>query len=733
MTTYDLLARLRADASEFVSGVGEATRALGDLGGKVAESSDRMVDLGKTMSLSVTAPIVAGGTAAVLAFNEEEDAIARMQSALNATGGVAGVTGDHITEMARSLQQTTTFADDATISAAGLMLTFKGVRNEMGEGNDVFDRAIKASQDLSAFMGTDLNSSTMQLSKALQDPATGLNMLRRSGVSFTEQQQEQIKTMAEAGDTLGAQKIILAEVESQFGGTAATMAQTTSGEMKQAMNDLGDAMEQIGAVIAPVLVTVADKVKEAATWFQSLSPEVKTAVVTVAGLAAAIGPLLIGIGKAIQIGKQMRDTILAVKGVMMALNSTFLANPIFLVVAAIAALIAAAIWAYNNIEWFRNAVDAAWDGIQKAVAWAWGYIEPIWNAIVSWITGTLVPIFQQLWEDIKVAWDYISDAIQWAWTTIIQPIWNLIVAYIQNILIPYYQMLWNVVQIVFQGIVAAIQWAWNTVIKPVWDLLVAYIQNILVPYYQMLWNIVQFVFQAIANVVTWAWNSIIKPIWDNLYAFIETILVPSFQFLWNIVSTVWDGISSAIGAAWGFISGIFDSIRNGIATVAGWVGEKAQAIIDTFAGIGDGIIQGFKAAFNWIAEKWNSTIGGLSFSVPFTDISWDVPDIPMFHKGGMVPGQPGADVPAILQAGEFVLSRKMVSDLSALTPSSAASSSQYLAAALRRQAGDAAAASTGDTYNFTINGVVAKEKTELLSFLAQELPRAAAKHARSYG
>ena len=263
---------------------------------RMARTGESFSRLGQTLTTNLSLPLMAIGGLSIKAFTEQEDAIAKMEAVIKSTGGVAGVTSSHITDLSSSLQETTTFADEVTTNAAALLLTFKGVRNEMGEGNDVFDRTIRASQDLSALMGKDLNESVMMLGKALQDPETGLTKLTRAGVQFSDQQKDQIKTLAESGDILGAQKIMLAEIESQFGGTAEAMAQTAGGKLKQAFNDLGEAGEAIGAEIAPMLAGVAGFVADIIKKFSELPGPIKTAVTLVGGIVAALGPAIWGTG-----------------------------------------------------------------------------------------------------------------------------------------------------------------------------------------------------------------------------------------------------------------------------------------------------------------------------------------------------------------------------------------------------------------------------------------------------
>jgi hypothetical protein len=57
-----------------------------------------------------------------------------------------------------------------------------------------------------------MKSSAIQLGKALNDPIKGVTALQRVGVSFTQSQKDQIKTLVESGDTMDAQKIILGEL-----------------------------------------------------------------------------------------------------------------------------------------------------------------------------------------------------------------------------------------------------------------------------------------------------------------------------------------------------------------------------------------------------------------------------------------------------------------------------------------------------------------------------------------
>jgi phage-related protein len=427
-------------------------------------------------------------------------------------------------------------------------------------------------------------------------------------------------------DTLTEQEKALATYQLLLEGAGPAtgdFARTQDGaanSMRIAQAQIKSAGEQIGAVFLPIVAKVSAMVSEWAQKFSDLDERTKTIIVAVAAAAAALGPLVFVGGKLVSV---VSGIIGVVKGLSTAM-SFLAANPVMLIIAAVVALVAGLVYAYHNFEGFRNVVDTVFQAVATAAQWLWNTIlKPVWDAIYGFIETTLIPAFQSLWTHIQTAWDYIATAVTWAWNTILKPIWDAISWYVQSILIPYFQLLWNV--------------------------------------YSTIWN-------AIAAIVTWAWTTIIQPIWNAIYAYIENVLVPIFQFLWNVVQTVWNGLSSAISMAWGIISGIFEAIKSGIGAVASWFGDRIENIKNVFSGIADAISGPFKTAFNFISDAWNNTIGSLSWSVP----DWvpviggkeiSAPKLPRFASGGMVPGDPGEPMLALLHGGERVLRRTEVDGL----------------------------------------------------------------------
>jgi len=260
---------------EIVGSAKGAQKAFGDLekasgrAGKKTESS---------LSKANKALIGFGAGAAIYgafsAFDEAQKVTAQTEAVLKSTGGAANVTSKEIEDLAGSLSKKTGVDDEAIQSGENLIATFTNIRNEAGEGNDVFTQTTKAALDMSVAMGTDMKSASMQLGKALNDPVAGLSKLTKVGVTFTAAQKDQIKALAESGDTLGAQKVILQELNKEFGGSAEAQA-TALGKAKVSVDNMA---ESVGGALAPALESAASALGFLADGFSGLPSSVQTAV-----------------------------------------------------------------------------------------------------------------------------------------------------------------------------------------------------------------------------------------------------------------------------------------------------------------------------------------------------------------------------------------------------------------------------------------------------------------------
>ena len=169
------------------------------------------------------------------------------------TGGVAKVSASEVGDLSTALSNKAGIDDELIQTGANLLLTFKLIRNEVGAGNDIFDRATTAAVDMSVQFGS-VDSASKMLGKVLNDPIKGISALGRAGVTFSEDQKTTIKAMVGANDVLGAQKIILGEVESQVGGAAAAAADP----LDRLTVAWGNLLELGGSKVLPWAGEVAD-------------------------------------------------------------------------------------------------------------------------------------------------------------------------------------------------------------------------------------------------------------------------------------------------------------------------------------------------------------------------------------------------------------------------------------------------------------------------------------------
>jgi hypothetical protein len=144
------------------------------------------------------------------------------------------------------------------------LLTFRNLTKTAGELGGSFDRATKAAIDMAAAGFGSAESNATQLGKALNDPIKGITALNRAGIQFTEDQKELIQSLVDSGRVLEAQDLILKEIESQVGGTAAATA-TASEKMTLAF---GAVQEAVGQVLLPIL-------EKFSAWFVSVLPDIQ--------------------------------------------------------------------------------------------------------------------------------------------------------------------------------------------------------------------------------------------------------------------------------------------------------------------------------------------------------------------------------------------------------------------------------------------------------------------------
>lgn len=167
----------------------------------------------------------------------QEAAVKQLEQGWKSTGGTVGLTVAEMTKHAADLQKVSLFGDEQIIEAQSKLITFTNITEAQ------FQKATVAALDLSSRMGTDLNSSVLQIGKALNAPITGVSALAEAGIQFTDSQKDVIKSLVDTGEMAKAQEIILKELEVQFGGSAQAARDTFGGAIKGLSGAFADLFE----------------------------------------------------------------------------------------------------------------------------------------------------------------------------------------------------------------------------------------------------------------------------------------------------------------------------------------------------------------------------------------------------------------------------------------------------------------------------------------------------------
>lgn len=413
---------LLADAGAMVRGFRQGKDAADEFEGVLGKTQKAV----GVMDKAIAGAAVALGGAFVVALKTgveslmaHEKADAQTAAAIKSTGGAANVSAKQIGQMADALEKKTGIDDVAIKQGSNLLLTFTKIRNEAGAGNDIFNQTTSIMADVATAMGKDPTSAAMMLGKALNDPVKGVSALGRAGVQFTKEQKDQIKTLVESGRTMDAQKMILKELETQFGGSAEAAGKTFGGRLNILKARLEEVAESVAARLMPVLMAIMD-------WAERNWPQIEKALEAMFDVLMSIGRAIFEVaypavraifgflnenrGVAIALVAVLGSLYVGFKALMVAravasavqlLNLAFLANPIVAIVAGVVALGAALVIAYKKSESFREIVNRVGEVLRGVLMPIFGAVKSAIQAIGALLQGDLGGFLSKIGEVLK--------------------------------------------------------------------------------------------------------------------------------------------------------------------------------------------------------------------------------------------------------------------------------------------------------------------------------------------
>lgn len=226
------LGGLETQAKKFSKGINTALAAVG-----IGLSVGAIINFGKAA--------IAGAEAAQVA----DKRLLQVTKSMDLFGKDTAIVTDRLVKFADKQELLTGVTAETVKQVQATLITFGELGSSADTVGGAFDRATQAALDLAAAGFGSAETNAIQLGKALQDPIKGLTALARSGVTFTEQEKERIKTLVESNQLGEAQALILAAIEQQVGGTAEATV-TASARMEAAFGQITDA---VGLALLPVL------------------------------------------------------------------------------------------------------------------------------------------------------------------------------------------------------------------------------------------------------------------------------------------------------------------------------------------------------------------------------------------------------------------------------------------------------------------------------------------------
>lgn len=467
------------------------------------------------------------------------------------------------------------------------------------------------------------------------------------------------EALAACADTGERQQLVTEAMEAAYGELGDTYQETNADviEANDASRKLADAQAELSEAIAPVTTGLTNLKADALQW---LADNLPTIIPLVTGLAVAVGGLFIV--------QQVATGFSAFSGAITAVKTglTLLLSPAGLVVAAIAALVAGFMWAYENIEPFRTAIDGlvqmfqetfgpvlqqVGDLINQGITVAFQflsdfittYVVPALQAFGEFLQTTVFPVLQQWGQWIS---ENVVPALQNIWTWLgenILPILQSFADFVMNSVIPTLQ---QIAQWIMDNVVPALQsfWGWfqqnilpilqdfwnfvQTSVIPALGDLASWIANDVVPAVQDMWDwFSTYILPVLEDVASFIINDVV-PVLGQIASFILEKVVPAVKELWQwfeqnilpVLKDVWDTVGDGIEK--------FGEFADDVGTFISDAKETVEGGLDAISGF----FSGLKIEFPHINLPHFTISGSFSLnppSIPHIGVEW-------YAKGGIL-------------------------------------------------------------------------------------------------
>ena len=394
---------------------------------------------------------------------------------------------------------------------------------------------------------------------------------------------------------------------------AAIMNDNAAGAMAMLSSAINVLFTNLSEFLIPAFTEIVRKATEVVNWFNQLDAGTQQLILTIAGIAAVVGPVLIVVGKIVSAIGTIASGIGALIGVIgkagtavKGLFAILAANPIAAVIAAVAALAAGIVVLWNTNEDFRNAVGAIWEAIKGFFVGAWEAIKAAWESAGDFFGGII--------DGIKGAFEGIGEFLGGLFTSaweLVHGAWDVAVGFFTEI--------GTGIQSVFEAVSSflgeAFSAAWD-VVSGVWEAATGFFGGI----WDNIKGAASKAADSIGGALKKAWEAV-KGVWNGAVSFFSGIAG-------NIINTFTSLPSKFLSIGGDIVNGLKNGITNAWSSFIGWLNDKVGGIVNgvkamlgihspstVFAGIGEnmalGLAAGWEDQYSSIKRKIE---GGMDFA-----------------------------------------------------------------------------------------------------------------------
>ena len=697
----DLATEIPTDFETAGAAVGEVNTRFGLTGQALDDLSAKFIKFAQLNDTDVSTSI--DNVSSVMnAFGMDASEADSLLDALNATGQATGIGMDSLASLLSSNAVQLKEMGLTAQQAAGFM----GMVEMSGLDTSSAMMGLKTAMKNATKDGKTLDQALADFSQTMKGNGSETEKLQAAYDLFGSKAGASIYNAVQTGklnldDLSGSLSDFEGSVENTFNATLDPIDQ-----FQMTMNSLKETGAEVGnslmTVLAPVLKQISDKLKSLAEWWNNLGEPMQQMIIKIALVATAIGPLLVVIGKIVSsvgtvmtIIPKVSTAITTVKGAMSGLNATLAANPIGLVIAAIAALVAAFIYLWKTNEDFRNKITAIWNGLVETFqAFTQGIVDKlnelgfnfkdigeVIKAVWDGLCSVLAPMFEGVFQNIANILSYAMDLIlnildvfigifTGDWDQALSGIngiftstWDFIVNTLSNIL----TTLGNVVNVFLGWFGTSWQEIWQGIkdfFVNIWNGIVSFFTGIVTG----IQNTVTTVFTAISTFFTNIWNGIktffetilngIKTAVTTYFNAYKTVITTVLTAIQTVVTTVWNAIKiaittvvnaikTAITTAWNAIktttSTVFNAVKTTVSNIWNGIKSAVMNVINTMkSGISNGfnaikstvsnIVNGIKSTISNVFNGiWSFVSGIVNKLKSVFNFSWSLPKIKLPH------------------------------------------------------------------------------------------------------